>query len=55
LFDRGYVTIDERHRFAVSRRLREDFGNGRVYDKRHGQPIRLPQLQAHRPSAMALA
>lgn len=31
LFDGGYVTVTPDYRFRVSRRLREDFANGRVY------------------------
>ncbi|MGI8782847.1 MAG: HNH endonuclease [Acidobacteriota bacterium] len=42
LFDMGYVTVTPEHRFEVSRRLKEDFSNGRTYYPIHGQPIRLP-------------
>ena len=31
LFDRGYVTVDRDYRFVVSRRLKEEFDNGRTY------------------------
>jgi putative restriction endonuclease len=50
LFDRGYVTVTPEHRFEVSRRLREDFENGRTYYPLHGRRIRLPPHEAERPS-----
>ena len=50
LFDRGYVTIDEEQRFAVGRRLKDDFENGRSYYPLHGQAIRLPDRVEERPS-----
>lgn len=55
LFDRGYVTIDPDHRFLVSPRLLQDFGNGRSYRDLHGRPIVLPADPASRPSATLLA
>ena len=42
LLDRGYVTITEDHRFEVSRRLREDYENGKAYYAMQGQPLHLP-------------
>lgn len=42
LFDRGYVTVDEEYRFVVSRRLKDEFENGRSYYGLQGHPIRLP-------------
>ena len=37
LFDGGYITIDQDYRIDVSRRLHEDYGNGRDYYKYHGR------------------
>lgn len=55
LFDLGYVTVDADHRFVVSRRLADDFGNGRSYRDFHGQPITIPAEVDARPAASALA
>jgi putative restriction endonuclease len=55
LFDLGYVTIADDHRFEVSRRLREDYENGREYYELHGRPIRAPDDDRFLPSAEALA
>lgn len=40
LFDRGYVTFDEQRRLVVSRRLREDFENGKTYYAMQGTTLR---------------
>lgn len=42
LFDDGYVTVDPAYRFNVSRRIKDEFENGRDYYALHGQSIRLP-------------
>jgi putative restriction endonuclease len=42
LFDQGYLTVAPDHRLEVSRRLREDYHNGRSYYPLHGQVLRLP-------------
>jgi len=43
LFDAGYVTIDPNgYRFVVSRRLKEDYDNGKEYYQLHGSRILLP-------------
>ena len=49
LFDRGYVTVTPAYRFEVSRRIREEFENGRDYYAFHGRPIRLPAVDARHP------
>jgi putative restriction endonuclease len=54
LFDRGYVTVSEDHRFEVSRRLKEDWENGRDYYALHGREIRLPALVEARPEPALL-
>lgn len=42
LFDAGYVTVDEDHRFVVSRRLKDEYQNGKVYYGWQGEPLHLP-------------
>ena len=54
LFDSGYVTVTPDYHFEVSRRIREEFENGRDYYALHGSPIRLPENAAHRPAPEAL-
>ena len=56
LLDLGYLTITPEHRVRVSRRLDEDFHNGRRYFAYDDQPLRnLPAEQALRPSPRVLA
>ncbi|MCB1635372.1 MAG: HNH endonuclease [Xanthomonadales bacterium] len=55
LFDAGYVTVTPEMRFEVSRRIREEFENGKHYYALQGQRIALPRDAAMRPSADALA
>lgn len=51
LFDSGYITVDEDYRIDVSRRLHEDYGNGRDYYKYHGQKLLvLPEKTIDLPS-----
>ena len=60
LFDRGFVTVTPEHRFLVSRRLKDDYSNGRVYYElqesieRSGH-IHLPTNPEHYPDPDALA
>lgn len=42
LFDDGYVTINPDHRFEVSKRIKDDYENGRDYYALHGRAIALP-------------
>lgn len=42
LFDLGYVSIDQSHRFMVSPKLRSEWSNGRVYYELAGKVVRLP-------------
>jgi transcriptional regulator with XRE-family HTH domain len=53
LFDLGYVTEDQDRRFVVSRRLKEDFDNGRDYYALEGAPIRSPLNKSALPSPAA--
>jgi putative restriction endonuclease len=44
LFDRGYITVTPEYRIEVSRRLKEEFENGRTYYPYHGRRLgHLPQ------------
>ncbi len=54
LFDAGYVTVTPDLRFEVSRRIREEFENGRHYYELHGQPIVAPTDAMRRPDRAAL-
>ena len=54
LFDLGYVTVATTGRFEVSRRLKEDFDNGRHYYDLQGTTVRLPRVQDALPSSAAL-
>jgi len=50
LFDGGYVTITPDCRFEVSRRIKEDYENGRDYYALHGQTISLPPQEEFHPA-----
>ncbi|MEO5617210.1 MAG: HNH endonuclease [Candidatus Eisenbacteria bacterium] len=50
LFDKGYVGVTPEHRFVVSKRLKDDFSNGRSYYPLHGQEIGVPSRAEDRPS-----
>ncbi len=54
LFDRGYVTVTPDHRFEVSRRLREEFENGKTYYALHGNEIHLPDRAGDHPDPALL-
>lgn len=54
LFDLGYVTVSGDGHFAVGRRLKEEFENGRLYYEMHGRPITLPEDVDQRPARDAL-
>lgn len=54
LFDAGYVTVTPELRFEVSRRIREEFDNGRHYYELHGKPIFAPADVLRRPDPSAL-
>jgi putative restriction endonuclease len=50
MFDRGYLTVDDRMRLRVSPRLRGEFGNGDEFYAREGESIWLPQRRHEQPS-----
>jgi putative restriction endonuclease len=54
LFDAGYVTVTPDLRFEVSRRIREEFDNGRHYYALHGRRIEPPKEITLYPDPAAL-
>lgn len=54
LFDRGYMTVAPDYRVEVSRRLKDEFDNGKEYYALQGKTILLPGNPAFRPSAELL-
>lgn len=55
LFDAGYVTVTPDFRFEVSRRIREEFDNGKHYYALHGRTIEMPLDSTLRPDIGGLA
>ena len=55
LFDRGYLAVDPQHRVQVSRRLREEFDNGREYYALEGRSLLLPAARSDLPDSDLLA
>jgi putative restriction endonuclease len=55
LFDAGYVTVSPDLHFEVSKKIREEFENGRHYYALHGLPIAVPLASTHRPDPAALS
>ncbi len=51
LFDTGYVTITPEFKFEVSKRIREEYENGRDYYALNGRPLHLPGKNEFRPGA----
>lgn len=55
LFDDGYITVTNDHHVEVSKRLHEDYGNGKDYYKYHGQKlVVLPDRNQHKPDSKFL-
>lgn len=51
LFDRGYITVAQDLHVEVSKRIKEDYGNGREYYAFHGKKlVEMPDEFAERPS-----
>jgi len=51
LFDLGYLTVTLEYKVEVSRRIREEFENGRDYYALHGKTLEvIPQSEAARPA-----
>jgi putative restriction endonuclease len=51
LFDRGYLTVLPDYRVEVSRRLKDEFDNGKGYYALEGKTILLPDNRIYKPSA----
>ena len=49
LFDSGYMTVTPELNIEVSRRIKEEFENGKYYYTFHGKEIHPPDTQAGRP------
>lgn len=55
LFDRGYITIGEDLHIEVSKRIKEDYGNGREYYAFHGKKlVAIPDHVHERPDPQFL-
>lgn len=55
LLDRGYITIDKNFNIEVSRRIKDDFGNGQEYYSHHGRRlIILPDKKEQQPNLQYL-
>lgn len=54
LFDLGYVTVNPTMHFEVSRKIREEYENGRQYYALHGTQLALPDESQRRPDPVAL-
>lgn len=55
LYDRGYITIDKNHTIEISKRIKEDFGNGKEYYAHHGKRLLvLPEKSDDKPSRQYL-
>jgi len=50
LFDTGYMTITPQLHVEVSRRIKEEFENGKYYYNFHGKKVHPPQRLNDRPS-----
>ncbi len=50
LFDRGYITINPDLQVEVSRKIKEEFENGKDYYRLHGISMRPPVPPYHKPS-----
>ena len=50
LYDRGYITITDDYHIEVSKRLNQDYGNGKDYYRHHGQKMMiLPAMEEQMP------
>jgi len=54
LFDRGYLTVTPEYHVEVSRRLKDEFDNGKEYYALEGRTIVLPESPVYRPSGAQL-
>lgn len=55
LFDRGYITINPDLQVEISKRIKEDYGNGKEYYALHGKKLaQIPDREPDRPSTQFL-
>lgn len=55
LFDKGYLTVTDQYKIEVSKRIREEFENGRDYYRYHGKDMFvLPFRESDKPSPLFL-
>jgi putative restriction endonuclease len=55
LFDSGYVTVTPEYTIEISRKIKEEFENGREYYQHHGKSLLyLPDNEFERPSPLKL-
>jgi putative restriction endonuclease len=54
LFDKGYVTVTGEYKFEVSRKLKDDYENGRSYYPLTGKKIQLPAKKSDWPDPVRL-
>ncbi len=54
LFDAGYVTVTKDYRFEVSRRIKEEFENGRDYYALNGKSVAVPEREDLHPDLSSL-
>lgn len=55
LFDDGYITVAPDYRIEISKRIREEFENGREYYQYHGKELlTLPKVVSSRPDTIFL-
>ncbi|MGH6954824.1 MAG: HNH endonuclease [Alphaproteobacteria bacterium] len=50
LFDRGYVTVTPAYRLEVSKRIKDEFDNGKHYYAFHGKELILPRDHLQMPA-----
>ena len=51
LFDRGYITVTPEYKIEVSKKIKEEFNNGKHYYAFHGKELQsLPHLNQDKPS-----
>jgi putative restriction endonuclease len=55
LFDLGYVTVARDFRFEVSKKIKEEYENGREYYALHGRQVLTPSKQIHQPDRQLLS
>jgi putative restriction endonuclease len=55
LFDRGYLTITSEHKVEVSKRIKDEFHNGKEYYALHGSEVWLPEDARLQPGSEYLS